>query len=295
MEEQKKLQTIEQMVLEKSDKLREIAVESVRQNFDQWTKRAIIEVSQNKELREFIQSNQDAKNQFFVKLSKAAQIGLQIGGTRPHVYFINHKGSLRMDITKEGIAHACVHGPQGVLRYSPELMKVYQKDEFKINQSKGTFEHEFSPFGDRGKLMGFFMVLEYKQGKIEIPHISIEKVLKIKDSYSNVEYYNQKTNKTETSSVWKKSEDEMLEKIAVKQLLKKPFAESEGLAMLMTSELDIENDSEIIVKEKTISDRAVSRIEQATKKLAIPEIKEAEIQPEEVVEQVENSNSKKLF
>jgi len=94
--EEKKLQTIEQMIIEKSDKLREIAVESVRQNFDQWTKRAIIEVSQNKELREFIQSNQDTKNQFFVKLSKAAQIGLQIGGTRPHVYFINHKGSLRM-------------------------------------------------------------------------------------------------------------------------------------------------------------------------------------------------------
>ena len=65
--------------------------------------------------------------------------------------------------------------------------------------------------------------------------------------------------------------------------------------MLMTSELDIEDDSEIIVKEKTISDRAVSRIEQATKKLAIPEIKDAEIQVEEVVEKIEENNTKKLF
>lgn len=287
-----KLQTIEQMVLEKSDKIRDVAVESVRQNFDQWTKRAIIEVSQNKELREFIQSSQDAKNQFFVKLSKAAQIGLQIGGTRPHVYFINHKGSLRMDITKEGIAHACVHGPQGVLRYSPELMKVYQKDEFKINQSKGTFEHEFTPFGDRGKLMGFFMVLEYKQGKIEIPHISIEKVLKIKDSYSNVEYYNQKTNKTETSSVWKKSEDEMLEKIAVKQLLKKPFAESEGLAMLLTSDIESDEIQEHVIQEKTISNRAVARLEQATKKLEMLEIEKVN---EQIEEGKEENNTKKLF
>lgn len=282
--EEKKLQTIEQMVLEKSDKLREIAVESVRQNFDQWTKRAIIEVSQNKELREFIQSNQDAKNQFFVKLSKAAQIGLQIGGTRPHVYFINMNGSLIMDITKDGFAHSCVHGPQGVLRIIPELIKVFEYDVICINQSKGTYEHEFNPFGDRGKLLGYFMVLYYRDGHVEIPHIRIDKVLKIKNGFSNI-----------NSPAWKKSEDEMLEKIAVKQLLKKPFAESEGLAMLMTSELDIENDSEIIVKEKTISDRAVSRIEQATKKLAIPEIKEAEIQPEEIVEQSENNNSKKLF
>lgn len=284
MEEQKKLQTIEQMVLEKSDKIREIAVESVRQNFDQWTKRAIIEVSQNKELSEFIKSNQDAKNQFFVKLSKAAQIGLQIGGTRPHVYFINMNGILRMDITKDGFAHSCVHGPQGVLRNIPELIKVFDKDKFSINQSKGTYEHEFNPFSERGKLLGYFMVLYYRDGHIEIPHIGIDKILKIKNGFSNI-----------NSPAWKKSEDEMLEKIAVKQLLKKPFAESEGLAMLMTSELDIEEDSEIIVKEKTISDRAVSRIEQATKKLAIPEIKDAEIQVEEVVEQVEENNTKKLF
>ena len=284
MEEPKKLQTIEQMVIEKSDKLKEIAVESVRQNFDQWTKRAIIEVSQNKELREFIQSNQDAKNQFFVKLSKAAQIGLQIGGTRPHVYFINMNGSLRMDITKDGFTHSCVHGPQGVLKNIPELIKVFEKDKFSINQSKGTYEYEFNPFGDRGKLLGYFMVLYYRDGHIEIPHIGIDKILKIKNGFSNI-----------NSPAWKKSEDEMLEKIAVKQLLKKPFAESEGLAMLMTSELDIEDDPKIIVKEKTISDRAVSRIEQATKKLAIPEIKDAEIQVEEVVEQIEENNTKKLF
>ena len=193
-------------------------------------------------------------------------------------------GSLRMDITKDGFAHSCVHGPQGVLRNIPELIKVFEKDKFSINQSKGTYEHEFNPFGERGKLLGYFMVLYYRDGHIEIPHIGIDKVLKIKNGFSNI-----------NSPAWKKSEDEMLEKIAVKQLLKKPFAESEGLAMLMTSELDIEDDSEIIVKEKTISDRAVSRIEQATKKLAIPEIKDAEIQVEEVVEQVEENNTKKLF
>ena len=128
------------------------------------------------------------------------------------------------------------------------------------------------------------MVLYYRDGHIEIPHIGIDKILKIKNGFSNI-----------NSPAWKKSEDEMLEKIAVKQLLKKPFAESEGLAMLMTSELDIEEDSETIVREKTISDRAVSRIEQATKKLAIPEIKDAEIQNEEVVEQSEENNTKKLF
>lgn len=276
-----KLQTIEQMVLEKSDKIRDVAVESVRQNFDQWTKRAIIEVSQNKELREFIQSSQDAKNQFFVKLSKAAQIGLQIGGVRPHVYFINMNGSLRMDITKDGYAHSCVHGPQGVLLNIPELIKVYEYDRFSINQSKGTYEHEFNPFGDRGKLLGYFMVLNYRDGHTEIPHIGIDKINKIKSNFSNV-----------NSPAWKKSEDEMLEKIAVKQLLKKPFAESEGLAMLLTSDIESDEIQEPVRQEKTISNRAVARLEQATKKLEMPEI---EIVNEQIVEEKEENNTKKLF
>jgi recombinational DNA repair protein RecT len=279
MEEPKKLQTIESMVLEKSDKIKEVAVESVRQNFDQWTKRAIIEVSQNKELREFIQSSQDTKNQFFVKLAKAAQIGLQIGGTRPHVYFINMNGSLRMDITKDGYAHACVHGIQGVLQNVPELIKVYEKDKFSINQAKGSYEHEFGPFGDRGKLLGYFMVLNYRDGHTEIPHIGYEKVVKIKNNFSNI-----------NSPAWKKSEDEMLEKIAVKQLLKKPFAESEGLAMLMTSEEDVhEEEKQEIRIEKTISERAVSRLENASKSMPPIEI-QGEIQ-----EQKEEEPSKKLF
>lgn len=276
-----KLQTIEQMVLEKSDKIRDVAVESVRQNFDQWTKRAIIEVSQNKELKEYIQSSQDAKNQFFVKLSKAAQIGLQIGGTRPHVYFINMNGSLRMDITKDGFAHSCVHGPQGVLRNIPELIKVFEYDKFSINQSKGTYEHEFNPFGDRGKLLGYFMVLYYRDGHIEIPHIGIDKVLKIKNGFSNI-----------NSPAWKKSEDEMLEKIAVKQLLKKPFAESEGLAMLLTSDIESDEIQEPVRQEKTISNKAVIRLEQATKKLEMPEIEKVN---EQIEEEKKENNTKKLF
>jgi len=278
MEEKK--QSLEQMVMEKSDKIKAVAVESVRQNFDQWTKRAILEVTQNKELREFILGSQDAKNQFFVKLSKAAQIGLQIGGVRPHVYFINMSGSLRMDITKDGYAHSCVHGPQGVLSHVPELMKVYEKDTFSINQSNGTCEHSFNPFSDRGKLLGYYMILKYRNGNTEIPHISIDKIQKIKSNFSNV-----------NSPAWKKSEDEMLEKIAVKQLLKKPFSESEGLSMLMTSENEIE--SEPIQIENTIQNRAINRLEDASKKMDLP--KESEIQDAEIIEEPKENNAKKIF
>jgi recombinational DNA repair protein RecT len=268
MEEAKKQnQSLEQMVLEKSDKIKAVAVESVRQNFDQWTKRAILEVSQNKELREFILGSQDAKNQFFFKLSKAAQIGLQIGGVKPHVYFINMSGSLRMDITKDGYAHSCVHGPHGVLSHVPELYKVHENDVFSINQSEGSYKHEYSPFSERGKLLGYFMKLQYRDGHAEIPHIGIDKILKIKNNYSNL-----------NSPSWKKSEDEMYEKIAVKQLLKKPFSESEGLAMLMSSDMEDIEETDTVIQSKTISEKAIAKIENATNKLVDAEIIEEPIE-----------------
>jgi recombinational DNA repair protein RecT len=103
--------------------------------------------------------------------------------------------------------------------------------------------------------------LQYRDGHIEIPHIGIDKILKIKNNYSNL-----------NSPSWKKSEDDMLEKIAVKQLLKKPFSESEGLAMLMSSDMEDIEETETVFQPKTISEKAVAKIENATNKLVDAEI-----------------------
>jgi recombinational DNA repair protein RecT len=105
------------------------------------------------------------------------------------------------------------------------------------------------------------MKLQYRDGHMEIPHIGIDKILKIKNNYSNL-----------NSPSWKKSEDDMLEKIAVKQLLKKPFSESEGLAMLMSSDMEEIEETETVLQPKTISEKAVAKIENATSKLVDAEI-----------------------
>lgn len=253
------LTTVDSLVQSKRDSLMQIAVPDVRSNFDVWSKRAIVEVAQNKELNAWILSSKDAQFQFITKLSKACQVGLQIGGTRPHAHFVNMGGQLRMDITKEGLAHAIVHGNGSVLQSVPEIHRVYANDKFSIDQAGKTYTHEFSPFGERGKLLGWFTVLHYRktvngQPWSEIPFVTLEKVEKIKNGYSQL-----------NSPAWKKSEDEMLDKIATKQLLKKPFAEAEGLAMLIEAEEGLENAPVL-----DISERAGNKIDKALGNLGEP-------------------------
>jgi len=258
------LTTVDALVQSKKESLMQIAVPDVRSNFDVWSKRAIVEVAQNKELNSWILSSKDAQFQFITKLSKACQVGLQLGGTRPHAYFMvmsEYKDgkkvgeNLRMDITKDGLAHAIVHGNGAVLQSVPEIFRVYANDRFSIDQAGKSYTHEFSPFGDRGKLLGWFTVLHYRktvngQPWTEIPFVTLEKVEKIKNGYSQI-----------TSPAWKKSEDEMLDKIATKQLLKKPFAEAEGLAMLIEAE---ENEASLsLTPPMDITDRATAKVDKA--------------------------------
>lgn len=250
-------QTVEGLVTQKRESLLQVAVPSIKSNFDVWSKRAIVEVAQNKELNAWILSSKDAQFQFITKLAKASQAGLQIGGNRPHCYFVNMGGQLRMDITKEGLGHAITYGSGAVLQSVPEIFEVRKKDKFSIDNAKKTFVHDFSPFEDRGEVVGWFTVLYYKQAVngepyIEIPFVTRDKVLKIKNGYSQV-----------NSPAWKKSEEEMEAKIATKQLLKKPFAMAEGLAMMIQA---LDGESKIGYDDEPVADistRASSKVDQA--------------------------------
>ena len=279
--------SIKDLVIANQDKIMSVAIPSIKKTSDVWLQRAIVEYSQNKDLAEFISGV--GKVQFITKLAKAAQAGLQIGGIKPHCYMIvmpEYKDgkkigeTLRMDITANGLAHACVHSQAGVLEHVPQLVRVYSKDKFSINQAESTFEHDFSPFEDRGELLGWYAKLEYRNGKVEIPHVTIKKVNEIVSNYSRTD-----------SAAWKKSKDEMLDKTAMKQLLKKPFGESEALSMLVDA-LDDYEKLPSDYAEKEISDRASDRADQALSKLSKPVDIEAEIVPESKPEKPKKSEEK---
>ena len=221
----------EEMLAKLGPELSIIAAPTVRKDFDTWTKRALVELSSRTELSEVLATR---KGLFSVYrgLVKFATMGLQIGGTFPHAYFMPKQGEAVPVITAEGLSFTAAHGPGAVLKYPPELIRVYDQDKLAIDQAHGVVKmHDVNPFGQRGKLLGWYMRLEYIDGHTEIPFITAEKVDAINGAYSTKE-----TSKGYKMPAWAKSPEEMRDKTAAKQLLKKPAKEAEGLAMALTAD-----------------------------------------------------------
>lgn len=273
---------VEDMMGKMAEELKEIAAPNVSGNLSVWQKRAIVWITGNEDLMQKVCSTRLGLLSVYQGLARAATMGMQAGGNYPHFYLVPKEGKAVFVPSAEGISFAATYGTGGVLSRPPKLVKVYENDTLKINEAAGEFEHIFDPRKERGKLALYLMRLEYKDGRREIGYITAEKVRKISNDYSG------KTKRDGgTTPAWAKSEDEMLEKIAAKKLLKKAAAESEGLSMLITA--DEEDMPEPYTPPVDVGQRTASRLDQIIERAVpveqiqetIPETIPAEIEPVE--------------
>lgn len=274
---------VESMLETMGPEIAKIAAPNVGGNFDTWKARALVDVSNRDELREVLQTKPGIFS-VYKALSKCATMGLQIGGQFPHAYLVPKEGKATLVVTAEGYAFAAVHGPGSVLRIVPALGKVYEKDTFRIDASAGTFEHQFEAFGDRGKIVGYYMRLEYNDGHVEIPIATRAEVVGISNAYSTKVFPSGKK-----APAWSKSEEEMYDKIAAKRLLKKPAREAEGLAMLLSLD-EYEEPEPRQAPPRDVTERLGGRLDDAA---ASFEVQDSE--PEEEAEPAETGDGKEIF
>jgi recombinational DNA repair protein RecT len=235
---------VEDMLAKLGPELSTVAAPTIRKDFDTWTKRALVEISSRTELADVLQTRKGLFS-IYRGLVKFATMGLQIGGHFPHAYFMPKAGEAVPVVTAEGFSFSAAHGPGAVLTYPPELVRVYEQDKLVIDQAAGMVkQHDVSPFGERGKLIGWYMKLQYIDGHVEISFITAEKVDDINKMYSTKE-----TSTGKTMPAWAKSPEEMRDKTAAKQLLKKPAKEAEGLAMALTAD-DVEEEPSADVRDR---------------------------------------------
>lgn len=267
---------VETMMEKMAAELREIAAPNVSGNLSVWQKRAIVWITGNEDLMQKVCNSRAGLLSVYQGLARAATMGMQAGGNFPHFYLVPKDGKATFVPSAEGLSFAATYGTGGVLARQPKLVKVYENDTLKISEASGDFEHIFDPRKDRGKLALYLMRLEYKDGRKEIAYVTAEKVRKISDAYSAKEFGSGKK-----APAWTKSEDEMLEKIAAKKLLKKAAAESEGLSMLITAEE--EDMPEPHVPPVDVGQRVTSRLDEIMER-AIPVEAEEVPEPEDPAE-----------
>lgn len=229
---------VEDMLSKMGEEIKAIAAPNVHGGWETWSKRALVEIANREELAPILASRAGMFS-VYKCLAKAATMGLQIGGVFPQAYFMPKEGKAELVVTAEGYSFSAAHGPGAVLRSTPELVRVHERDEFRIDTAKGLVHHGFDPRKDRGKHVGWYMRLEYTDGHIEIPYVTTEKVQQIIDRYSRKE-----TNSGKPMPSFAKSPEEMADKTAAKKLLRKPAREAEGLAMLLSLEGEPEDGEE---------------------------------------------------
>ncbi len=258
---------VESMLEKMGSEIQKIAAPNVGGNFDTWKARALVEISNRDELKTVLQSKEGLFS-VYKALSKAATMGLQIGGQFPHAYMVPMGGKAQLVPTAEGYAFAATHGPGAVLANIPKLVRVHEKDTLRIDETAGTVRHEYEAFKDRGKLAGYYMRLEYRDGHNEVAHITQSEVDRIATAYSQ-----------KNGPAWSKSGPAMFDKIAAKQLLKKPTKEAEGLAMLMS--LDDYEQPEYSPPPRDVGERMSRRLDDAVSRI-VPAEAEAEPEAESV-------------
>lgn len=251
---------VEDMLVKMGPELTQIAAPNVRNEFDMWSKRALVWIANTDTLAPVLQTRGGLFS-VYQCLTKAATMGLQLGGNFAHAYLVPRQGKATIVVTAEGFAFSAAHGPGAVLRVPPELMQVHENDTFTIDAAAGTYKHTFDPFVDRGRVVGYFMLLEYADGRRELPFVTREAVEQISNHYSQKEFGGK------PAPAWSKSAEDMYRKIAAKKLLKRPAAEAEGLAMLYQADEADPVDEAAPERSRDVDERMSARLGKAAEKM----------------------------
>lgn len=190
--------------------------------FEVWSSRVVFEITSNEKLTPFLNTKKGVLSAY-VAITRASVLGLMIGGSKPQAYFVPRDGAIKLEPKDDGMMFACVYGPGAVLAREPELVRIHENDGIRIDQARGRIifpEGGVDPFGE-GKLVGYAMELEYLDGRREVARITLAKCKEIEERYGRKD-----------SPMYSKSPEEADEKTARKQLLKRPFAMAESLAMM---------------------------------------------------------------
>jgi len=138
-----------------------------------------------------------------------ASIGISLNPASKHAYLVPRKGMVCLDVSYMGLCHLAQE--VGSIRWV-QAQIVHKADEFTLKGMGERPIHNFSPFGDRGEMVGVYVVAKTSDGDFLTHWMTIEDVYSIRDR--------SEAWKAGRSCPWKTDEKEMIKKTVVKQASK---------------------------------------------------------------------------
>lgn len=179
-------------------------------NFKAESSFALQYLAENDFLARVAMGNQDSLKRAIINV---AAIGLSLNPIEKLAYLIPRKGKVCLDISYRGLLHVAY--AVGAIKWAMAEL-VYANDVFEHKGVGREPVHSFSPFTDRGELLGGYVLAKTQGDEFIITHMSIKEIFDIRDRSESWKAFKEK----KVSSPWKTDEGEMIKKTLIRRASK---------------------------------------------------------------------------
>ncbi len=170
-------------------------------------------------------------------MSNVAAIGLSLNPAAKEAYLVPRKGKICLDPSYMGLVKLATD--TGSILWAQARI-VREKDNFALHGVDERPTHEFSPFGDRGNIVGVYCVAKTHDGSYLTETMDIASVYAIRD---RSEAYKANPKKTP----WFTDEEEMVKKTVTKRASKMwPKSDNHAANSRLAAAVQLSNDNDEI-------------------------------------------------
>jgi recombination protein RecT len=174
-------------------------------DFDREAGFALQILKSNDYLRGIALNNRDS---LFAAVTNVAAIGVSLNPAEKLAYLVPRNKAVCLDISYMGLLD--IAQSAGAIRWGQAVV-VKEKDSFELQGIDKEPKHTYQPFGERGAIVGVYVVVKTPDGDYLTHSMPISKVFDIRD---RSEAYKKKT------GPWMTDAEEMIKKTCVKQAAK---------------------------------------------------------------------------
>lgn len=143
-----------------------------------------------------------------------AAVGISLNPVEKLAYLVPRDSKVCLDISYRG--YLKIATDSGAIKWAVAEL-VYEKDLYAHKGVGKEPVHEFHPFGDRGKLLGGYVLAKTHDGEFIITHMSLADVYAIRDRSMSWRAYVKDQSK---KSPWNTDEGEMIKKTIIRRAVK---------------------------------------------------------------------------
>lgn len=147
-------------------------------------------------------------------VTNVAAIGISLNPASKLAYLVPRKKAVCLDISYIGLMH--IAQQVGAIQWGQAVI-VREKDTFELQGIDKEPRHVYQPFGDRGAMIGVYVVVKTAEGDYLTHSMPLQKVYDIRDRSEAWKAYKKDNTKT---CPWVTDEEEMIKKTCVKQAAK---------------------------------------------------------------------------